>query len=185
MDRQLVERAQRGDREAFASIVHDLSDPLFGLAYRILRDQPLAQDALQTTLLIAWRDLRRLRDLDRFDAWVRRILVNACYRESRDRSRWQAHVRLLPLEMPATARDDEAVVDRDLLERSFAVLSMEQRAIFVLHHHVGLALVEIAETLGIPPGTARSRLHYATRALRAALETGTEVRLPVAEERLA
>ena len=94
-------------------------------------------------------------------------------------------MRLLPLEMPATARDDEAVVDRDLLERSFAVLSMEQRAIFVLHHHLGLPLVEIAETLGIPPGTARSRLHYATRALRAALETGTEVRLPVAEERLA
>jgi RNA polymerase sigma-70 factor, ECF subfamily len=183
MDRELVERAQHGDREAFAEIVRELSDRLYGIAFRILRDQSLAQDALQTTLLIAWRDVRRLRDVDRFEVWVRRILVNACYEESRDRTKWRANVRLLPVDVPTAQRDDEAVIDRDLLERSFRVLSMEQRAIFVLHHHLGLPLVEIAETLGIPAGTARSRLHYATRALRAALEMGAET--PIVRERLA
>ena len=182
MDRQLIERARQGDRESFAQIVHELSGPLYALAFRILRDQGLAQDALQTTLLIAWRDLRRLRDIDRFEAWTRRILVHACYRESRERTKWQANIRVLPVDIPHARRDDEAVVDRDLLERGFRVLTMEQRAIFVLHHHLGLPLVEIAETLGIPAGTARSRLHYATRALRAALEAGAA---PVAEERLA
>ncbi len=153
--RDLVERARRGDRDAFASLVHATSDRLYALASRILRDGDLAEDAMQGALITAWRQLPTLRDPDRFEAWVRRLLVHACYAEARRRR------------------------DRDVLERVFRRLPVEQRAVFVLHHHLGLALTEIAETLEIPAGTTRSRLDYATRTLRAAVEADA---LPVAPE---
>ena len=161
----------RGDREAFGVLVVHTSDRLYAIATRILRDAELAEDALQSALLTAWRQLPTLRDPDRFEAWVRRLLVHACYAEARRRRTWAANVRVLPVDGPA-APDDllVSVVDRDALDRAFRRLTIEQRAVFVLHHHVGLPLVEIAETLGVPAGTARSRLHYATRALRAAVE---------------
>lgn len=172
MDRSLVELARNGDRDAFGAIVHQVSDPLFAVAFRILRDRDLAQDAFQNALIAAWRQLPTLRDPDRFEAWVRRILVHECYAESRRRTRWSSNIRVLELETPSSDEADLSIHDRDELERGFSLLPLEQRAVFVLHHHVGLPLVEIAETLGIPAGTARSRLHYATRALRAALGEG-------------
>ena len=168
--RDVVERAMRGDREAFGVLVVHTSDRLYAIATRILRDTDLAEDALQSALLTAWRQLPTLRDPDRFDAWVRRLLVHACYAEARRRRSWAANVRVLPVDGPAAPDASLSVIDRDALDRAFRRLTVEQRAIFVLHHHVGLPLVEIAETLGIPAGTARSRLHYATRALRAAVE---------------
>jgi len=168
--RDVVERAMRGDREAFGMLVAKTSDRLFAIATRILRDTDLAEDALQSALITTWRELPRLRDPDRFEAWARRLLVHACYAEARRRRQWAANVRVLPIDGPAGADDLVSVSDRDLLDRAFRRLTVEQRAVFVLHHHVGLPLVEIAETLGIPAGTARSRLHYATRLLREAVE---------------
>jgi RNA polymerase sigma-70 factor (ECF subfamily) len=168
--RDVVERAMRGDREAFGLLVGSASDRLFAIATRILRDTDLAEDALQSALITAWRELPRLRDPDRFEAWVRRLLVHACYAEARRRRQWAGNVRVLPVDGPAAADELISVADRDALDRAFRRLTVEQRAVFVLHHHVGLPLVEVAETLGIPAGTARSRLHYATRALRSAVE---------------
>ena len=169
MDRDLVELAREGDREAFAVLVHQASDSLYAVAFRILRDASLAEDALQNALVLAWRQLPRLRDADRFEAWIHRILVHACYDESQRTRHWTANVRALPDEGPATPDGTSTVIDRDELERAFRRLSMEQRAVFVLHHYLGLPLVEVAELLDIPAGTARSRLHYAIAGLRDAL----------------
>ena len=168
--RDLVLRARNGDRYAFASLVDATSDRMFATAYRILRDTSLAEDALQDALLIVWRQLPALRDPDRFEAWVRRLLVHACYAQARRRQTWTANIRLLPVEGQVAPDSIGSLVDRDALDRAFRRLSVEHRAVFVLHHYVGIPLVEIAETLGIPAGTARSRLHQATRTLRAAIE---------------
>jgi RNA polymerase sigma-70 factor, ECF subfamily len=175
----LVLRAREGDREAFASLVHLTSDRLYAIATRILRDGDLAEDALQGALVTAWRQLPTLRDPARFEAWVRRLLVHACYAEARRRRSWTAHVRVLPVDGPVGPDGLLSIVERDALDRAFRRVSIEHRAVFVLHHHLGLSLVEIAETLGIPAGTARSRLHYATRLLRAAIEADAA---PVATE---
>ena len=173
MDRDLVERARAGDRDAFAHLVHQVSDRLYAVAFRILRDTGLAEDALQNALVTAWRQIPHLRDADRFDAWIHRVLINSCYVEARRTRQWTARVRALPdHDGPSTPDASRAAADRDELERAFRRLPIDQRSVFVLHHYVGLPLVEIAETLGIPAGTARSRLHYATRALRSAVEAG-------------
>jgi RNA polymerase sigma-70 factor, ECF subfamily len=171
VDRVLVERARNGDRDAFASLVHQVSDSLFAVAYRILRDTGLAEDALQNALVSSWRQLPHLRDSDRFEAWIHRILVHACYAESRRSRQFAANVRVLDLLGSATPDGSRAVADRDELDRAFRRIPLDQRAVFVLHHYLGLPLVEVAETLGIPAGTARSRLHYATRSLRTVMTT--------------
>jgi RNA polymerase sigma-70 factor (ECF subfamily) len=171
--RDIVERAMCGDRDAFGLLVLQTSDRMYAIATRILRDADLAEDALQGALITAWRQLPTLRDPDRFEAWVRRLLVHACYAEARRRRSWAANVRVLPVDGPAAPDMLLSVTDRDVLDRAFRRLSIEHRAVFVLHHHAGLPLVEIAETLGIPAGTARSRLHTATRTLRAAIEADT------------
>jgi RNA polymerase sigma-70 factor (ECF subfamily) len=170
MDRDLVERARSGDQEAFADLVHQVSDTLFGVARRILRDPGLAEDVLQNALVTIWRKLPHLRDVDRFDGWAFRILVHACYAVAPRNRQWAATVRVLPMDRADSTDDFKSIDDRDELERAFRKLPLDQRAVFVLHHHVGLPLVAVAETLGIPDGTARSRLHYATRALRAGFD---------------
>jgi RNA polymerase sigma-70 factor (ECF subfamily) len=170
MDRDLVERARSGDQEAFADLVHQTSDTLFGVARRILRDPGLAEDVLQNTLVTIWRKLPHLREPDRFEAWAYRILVHACYADAPRNRRWADTVRELPVDRADDVDDVRSLSDRDELEWAFRRLPLDQRAVFVLHHHVGLPLVEVARTLGIPDGTARSRLHYATRALRVAFE---------------
>lgn len=158
-----------GDRDAFTTLATRVSDGLYAVAYRILRDPGLAEDALQDTLVTAWRHIDDLRDPDRFEAWIRRVLVHATYAEARRRGRELATVQRIS--MAGESIDaDEAIVDRDEIERAFRTLSAEHRAVFVLHYYVGLPLIEIAATLGIPAGTARSRLHYSIRALRAYLE---------------
>jgi RNA polymerase sigma-70 factor (ECF subfamily) len=116
--------------------------------------------------------LPHLREPDRFEAWAYRILVNACYADAPRNRKWASTVRILPVDRADDADDYRSISDRDELEQAFQQLPLDQRAVFVLHHHVGLPLVAVAETLGIPQGTARSRLHYATRALRAAFEAG-------------
>jgi RNA polymerase sigma-70 factor (ECF subfamily) len=181
----LVERARAGDEEAFASLARGAGDRLLAIAYRILRDLGLAEDAVQQTLVLAWRELPSLRDAERFDAWLHRLLVNACYREARRGRRWAANVRALSIDEPASSNDYISVVERDQLERGFRRLPPEQRAVFVFHHHLGLTHLEIAEELGIPVGTVKSRLHYATSTLRAALEADLRLPTDTSGERLA
>jgi RNA polymerase sigma-70 factor (ECF subfamily) len=172
LDGDLVEQAQRGDREAFAILARTHGDRLMAIAYRILRDVGRAEDAVQQTLVIAWRELHTLRDRDRFEAWLQRLLVNASYAEARRWRTWSSSVRVLPVDEPAAPDEAASLADRDLLERAFRRLEPEQRAILVFTHYMGLTPTEIADRLGIPVGTARSRLHYAHRAMRAALEAG-------------
>jgi RNA polymerase sigma-70 factor (ECF subfamily) len=178
LDRDLVERARSGDREAFAVLVHQVSDQLYAVAHRILRDSGLAEDALQNALVLAWRRLPHLRDVDRFEAWVHRILVHACYDVARRRRSWPSTVGWPPVAGPPPPAGSAAVADRDELERAYRRLTLEQRAVFVLHHYLGLPLVEVAELLGIPAGTARSRLHYAIAGLRDALLADAEPIVP-------
>ena len=176
-------RHRSGDREAYVDLIRDRSDRLFAIAQRILRDVDRAEDALQDALVIAWRDLRGLRDPDRFDAWLHRLLINVCIAQATRERRRTANLRVLPVDGPAAPDELLSVADRDLLERGFRRLPPDQRAILVLHHYLGYAPSEIAETLGIPPGTARSRLHHAHRAMRAALEA--DARTTVTEGRSA
>jgi RNA polymerase sigma-70 factor (ECF subfamily) len=170
MNADLVERAGGGDQEAFAVLAAQHVDGCYALAYRILRDPQRAQDATQQALIGAWRDLPTLRDRGRFQAWLHRLVVNACYVDFRTHRRWTARVRLIPTDRSSAPDLAVSVADRDELERGFRRLSPEHRAVVVFHHYLGYPLTEIAETLGIPVGTVRSRLHYATRQLRAALE---------------
>lgn len=181
----LVERARVGDEEAFASLARAAGDRLLAIAYRILRDLGLAEDAVQQTLVLAWRELPTLREVERFDAWLRRLLVHACYREARRGRRWAANVRVLPLDEPARGDDYGDVVARDQLDRGFRRLPPEQRAVFVFHHYLGLTLHEVAAELGVPLGTVKSRLHYATNSLRAALEADLRQPTDASQERSA
>ena len=170
MQTDLVVRAQRGDREAFADLAAGMADRLLAVARRILRDLDRAEDATQQALVTIWRDLPQLRDPGRFDAWSYRLLVRACYAEGRRERRWSPNLRLLPADEPMALDGIGAVIDRDELERGFRLLSVEQRAAVVLHHYLDLPADRVAELLGVPVGTIHSRLHYAMRKLRAALD---------------
>jgi RNA polymerase sigma-70 factor, ECF subfamily len=165
----LVEQASRGDRDAFAALAAASVDRLYAIARRILQDHDRAQDAVQSTLLGAWRDLPSLRDHARFQQWLHRVLVRACYDEANKQRAFHASVRVLHAE-PATLDSTGWLADRDQLEHAFRRLTAEQRAVVVLHFYVGLPLKEVSEVLAIPEGTARSRLHYALRVMRAAVK---------------
>lgn len=167
--RELVERAGHGDHDAFTAVVRASSGRLYAIAYRILRDADLANDALQETLVKVWDDLPALRDPDRFDGWAARITCRCCYRLAKRERRFALPTPSQP-EPDATAFVTE-VADQDEMERGFRHLSPEHRAVLVLHYYLGLTLGEIADTLDISPGTVGSRLHYAVRSLRAALES--------------
>ena len=176
--RILFEDAARGDATAFEALVRAHSNRLFAIAYRILRDHHAAEDALQSALVTIWDELPRLRDPDRFEAWTYRLISRASIAQARRDRRGGAVLRLLPDDVdggPAALAGTagagiDAITDRDRIERGFARLTPEQRAILVLQHYAGLTLAEIADTLGVPPGTVASRLHYASRALRAAID---------------
>jgi RNA polymerase sigma-70 factor (ECF subfamily) len=165
----LVERARGGDPAAFDALVDLVGDRCLAIAYRITRDHAIAEDAVQQALISAWRELPRLRDPQRFDVWLQRLLVNACYQELRQLRRWKDRVAPLPIDGPAAADPYRSANDRDALDRAFRRLSPDRRAIFVLHHHAGLPVAEVAEIVGLPVGTVKSRLHYSTDILRAAL----------------
>jgi len=170
VDRDLVEAAQRGDKAAFVDLVRFRGGRFFAIAHRILRDVDRAEDALQEALVIAWRDLPSLRDPDRFDAWIHRLLTNVCIAEAGRERKRISNLYALPVDGPAAPDELLTVSDRDQLDRGFRRLSPDERAILVLRHFVGYEPTEIAELLGLSAGTIRSRLHHAHRAMRAALE---------------
>jgi RNA polymerase sigma-70 factor (ECF subfamily) len=170
----LVEAAKGGDFEAFEALAQSAGDRLYAIARLILRTTDGAEDAVQEALVHAWQQLPRLREPERFDAWMYRLLVNACADQGRRRRRWSNEVRPVGAE-PRTADGTAAIADRDQLERGFRRLSPDQRAVVVLHYYSGLSIAEVALTLDIPRETAKSRLRYATEALRAALEADARV----------
>ena len=177
MDRALVEQAQRGDREAFQVVAFALSDRLFGVAHRVLRDFDAAGDALQMALVRIWRDLPSLRDPERIEAWATRALIRACHDLLRRERRALPGMRLMTAD--AVADPAGAINDRDEMGRAFRRLNAEQRAVIVLQYYQDLSLPEIAEILDVPIGTVRSRAHYAKRILRAAIEADSR---PIIEE---
>ena len=162
--------AQRGDQVAFVDLLRGRVDRLFAIARRILRDVDRAEDALQDALVIAWRDLPDLRDPDRFDFWIQRVLANMCIEHARRDRRRYSRLEILNLG-DHVARDELAgVADRDIVDRAFRRLKPEERAVLVLRHYLGYEPAVIAEVLGVPGGTIRARLHHAHRAMRAAIE---------------
>lgn len=169
MERELVRRAMHGDEEAFDALVGRIGDSMYSVARRILRDANLAQDATQQALLDAWRHLPTLRDPDRFEAWTHRLLVRACYAEAR-RERRHRGLTLLTGKQGSDPDSSVRLANQDQLDRGFRQLSVEHRTVVVLVHYLGLTPTEAAECMGTPPGTARSRLHYALLQLRSALE---------------
>jgi len=164
----LVDRARHGDREAFGVLAAGAVDRLYAVAGLLLRDTHLAEDATQDALVRAWRDLPTLRDVDRFDAWLHRILVRACTDIGRRQRRVRAEMSVVSLE-PTQIDAMAGLADRDQIERGLRRLNDAQRTILVLHFYVGLSPAEAADALDIPVGTAKSRLHYAIDSLRAAL----------------
>jgi RNA polymerase sigma-70 factor (ECF subfamily) len=177
----LVERARRGDREAFSVLAGGAVDRLYGIARLILRDTELAEDATQEALVRAWRDLPTLRDVERFDAWLYRLIVRACADVGRHRRRWRAEITVLSADPSEPDRSAE-LADRDQLERGLRRLNDAQRSILILTFYVGLSPSETAEALEIPVGTAKSRLHYAIEALRAAIAAGERAPVGTAQE---
>jgi RNA polymerase sigma-70 factor, ECF subfamily len=164
---ELVERAQRGDHEAFDVLATAAYHRLYAIARRILRDGYAAEDAVQEALVRAWRDLWGLRDPDAFDAWLHRLLVRSCADYQRRTWKTRLDVAVDLIDSPSAPDEVTRLMDRDALDRAFDRLSFDHRAVVVLTHYAGLTGPEVAEILGIPVGTVASRLHYALRAMRA------------------
>ena len=164
-----VRRARAGDRDAFDLLAGTVLDRLYAVARLILRDMDRAEDAVQETLVRCWRDLPALRDPAKFDAWIRRLLMRAITDEFRTDRRQRAAITILRIEPSLTDASAEIAV-REQLDRGFRRLTIDHRAVIVLRLYLGLSLQETALTLGIPAGTAKSRLHYAVEAMRVALE---------------
>ena len=165
----LVARARSGDREAFDVLAASIVDRLYAVARLVLRDADRAEDAAQETLVRCWRDLPSLRDPSRFDGWLRRMLMRAITDEFRRARSHRASIAVLHAE-PSVADATAQLVVREQLDTGFRRLSIDHRAVVVLRLYLGLSIEESALALGIPVGTAKSRLHYATEAMRLALE---------------
>ena len=181
MQQDLVERARKGDHDAFSELAGAAISRLDSAAWLILRDPEQAADAVQNALVRAWRDLPTLREPDRFDAWLHRLLVRSCIDESRRLRRHRIDLELTTLDAPTSTGHESAIADRDQLERGFIRLEPEMRAVIVLHHYLDLPLADVAATLGIPVGTAKSRLHRALGLMRAALDADARAGLRVSE----
>lgn len=182
MQRELVDRAKQGDHDAFTRLVAGSADRLFAVANLILRDPDRAQDAVQEALVAAWKDLRTLRDAEAWDAWSYRLTLRACYRHARqDRRRI-----LIESSVTANAGSDVTadiavpILERERLERGLGLLPVEQRAVIVTHYYLGFPISEVADILGIPPGTAKSRLNRGLQALREGLDAETRL-IPITE----
>ncbi len=167
--RALVERAMRGDHDAFATLVRASSARLDAAARLILRDRELAGDAVQEAFIRAWRNLPGLRDPDRFDGWLHRLLVRSCIDALRRRRARPVEVELQPTDGPNLPDLASDVVERELIDDALRRLDPTWRAVVVLHFFLGMSLPEAASTLGIPLGTAKSRLHRSLGLMRLAI----------------
>ena len=176
MQLDLVERARRGDHDAFATLTRTSILKLDAAARLILGDPDKAKDAVQETLVRAWRDLPTLRSADRFDGWLHRLLYRACIDEARRLRRHRFDVDLVSIDTEAIDDPLSHMADRDQLDRGFNRLEPEGRALIVMHYYLDLPLPAVAEALGIPLGTAKSRLHRALQLMRAALDADTRLR---------
>jgi RNA polymerase sigma factor (sigma-70 family) len=169
--RGLVERARRGDHDAFTELARGSVTRLDRVARLILRDPELARDAVQEALIRAWHDLPGLRDPDRFDAWLHRLIANACFDQARRRRRRVIEVELDSIDGPTIGDVVGALADRELVDAAMQRLDEHGRAIVVLHYFIGMPLTDVAATLGIPIGTVKSRLHRALGEMRAEIDT--------------
>ena len=170
MQRDLVERAIAGDHDAFSELARVSIARLFAVARLILRDEARAEDATQEALVAAWRDLSSLRDPDRFEAWLRRLLVRACYREARRvrrRGAFEVHVEPIDGWSPTEASTWPSVMSSSAASAGSMRIN---GSCSTLHFYLGLTLAEAADALGVPAGTVKSRLHRATQAMRSALD---------------
>jgi RNA polymerase sigma-70 factor (ECF subfamily) len=154
-----VELAMAGDHDAFAALIGSAANRLYALACLILREPTRAEDATQEAIVRAWREIPRLREREHFDAWLRRLVVNACYDEGR-RVQRRAEVSIVDLHIRSVADPAEAVAARDQVDRAFRRLPLDQRVVLVFQHYIGLSHGEIADTLDIPVGTVKSRIRY-------------------------
>ncbi len=167
--RALIGQAREGDHDAFTILLDVRLARLDAAARLIVRDPELARDAVQDALIRAWRDLPGLRDPDRFDAWIHRLLVNACLDLVRRRRRRVIEVELSPIDMPTATDAAGSIADRQVLHEALARLDPGHRAVVALHYLLGMPLPEVAAALGIPLGTAKSRLHRSLAAMRVAM----------------
>lgn len=167
--RDLVEQAKRGDHDAFALLAGAAVARLDAAARLILRDPELARDAVQDAFVRAWRNLPALRDPDRFDAWLRQLVVHSCIDITRRRRRRVVEVELTSINGPSTRDITSVIADREVLHDALRRIDPEWRAIVVLHYFLGLPLPEVAATMSIPLGTAKSRLHRSLAAMRATI----------------
>ena len=186
MQAELVARAQQGDREAFSTLASGVSARLYATARLILRQPDRAEDAVQDALVEAWRDIRGLRDPERLDAWLHRLLVRSCHRHARrDQRRRVTEIAVPDLERAGAAAAGVAhdaagaLADRDELERAFRRLTNDQRTLLALVYYADLSLADVSVAMGVPLGTTKSRHHRAMAALRAAL-AADERAIPVA-----
>jgi RNA polymerase sigma-70 factor, ECF subfamily len=185
--RLLVERAQRGDHDAFSELARAAVVRLDQAARLVLRDAEFARDAVQEALIRAWRDLPGLREPDRFDAWLHRLTINACLDQARRRRRRPIEVEMTLNHHPAVTDTAGALADRDVVEGVLRHLGERERAIVVLHYFLGMPLTDVAASLGIPVGTVKSRLHRALGEMRIAIAADADAPLasPVAGGHLA
>ncbi|MBI2764095.1 MAG: RNA polymerase sigma factor [Chloroflexi bacterium] len=179
-----VERAMRGDHDAFAALIGTAANRMYALACLILRDADRAEDATQEAIVRAWRELPRLREAARFDAWLRRLVVNACYDEAR-RGRRRAEISLVNLSDRSSGDPSGALAERDRIERAFRRLPLEQRTVLALQHYFEQSHAEIAATLEVPVGTVKSRIRYGLVAMRAALAADDRVTTVASDGRTA
>ena len=184
MQRELVVRAIGGDHDAFAQLVGDSIDRLYGVATIILRDRDRAQDAVQEALVSAWKDVGAIRHPEAWDSWLYRLTVRACYRHARyERRRMLFEVNVAPDPEPAIGHDmTTSLAERDRLGRELGRLPLDQRAVLVLHFVLDLPLAQVAEILGTPIGTTKSRLHRGLADLRASLRADTSASMTLAQE---
>ena len=170
MDTELVVRAQRGDHEAFTAIVNAVAHRLHGVAHGILRDREQAEEATQQGIVNIWRDLPKLRDASRFEPWAYRVVINVCYSEARRAKHWMPDLMADSRAEPHSADEMRTVLDRDELEQGLRSISVDHRTILTLRYYLDYQVEDIAASLDIPIGTAKSRLNRAISALRAAME---------------
>jgi RNA polymerase sigma factor (sigma-70 family) len=184
MHRELVERAKSGDADAFTQLVRASVPRLAGVAGLILRDPDRAKDAVQDALVAAWKDMGALRDPDAWDAWLRRLTIRACYRTAkRDRQRMHVEAAVIATEDSIRLPDPSTdIADRDWVLAELGRLDIDQRSVIALHYYLDLPMREVAQILGIPFGTAASRLHRGLEVMRVAMREHPAASIDLATE---